>query len=206
MKAWSTFYPDVLVHVPGCPDILVDHALCRAAREFLKRTRTWTEWLDATAATAGTGVEYSFVLPAESALLRLERATINGNPLPVEGYRQRPSDWNIYPQGEQSLISADLVSFVLAGTFSAGDSVQVQASLIPSVAASGIPDHLADQHMEAIAEGAKAILLLTPNTTFLNPGLAAVANDRFESAIGIAGVDTFRSHTNNVPRARPKWF
>lgn len=203
MATWDVFFPDVLVHATMAPDPLVRHALCRASREFFRRTRAWTEWLDAATATGVPGQEFDFDLPNQTEIVRIEQATKSGKPLTVQSYKQLAADWTKHPdeaESGQSLVSRDLVTFNLLGTVSG--SVQVQASLMPSVRASGLPDHLANHYMEAIAQGAKGILLLTPDTEFYKPDLAGVAKAMFEQAIGTHSFDAFRGHTGHVPRAR----
>lgn len=204
MKTWDAWFPDVLVHATSAPHPLVSQALCRSAREFFRRTRAWTEWLSTVSTTAGSSEEYTFVLPSGSQLVRIEKATRNGQPLHVGSYRQYPSDWTD-PDGQSpALVSRDMVSFHLVGDFAAAEAVKAQVSLLPTLAATGIPDELADRYYEAIAEGAKAIVLMTPGD-FFKPDLAAVASVAFKAHINTEAVDAYRSQTNNVPRATPKW-
>jgi hypothetical protein len=47
--------------------------------------------------------------------------------------------------------------------------------------------------------------MLTPNTEFFNPNLAAAARMAFDQGISVASVDAYRGHTNQVPRASVKW-
>lgn len=204
MIALEQWFPLVLVHVRGAPDPLVTNAIRRAAREFFKRTRVWTEWLDATLATGTHATEYDFDLPTGSELVRVEQATVNGNPLPVQSYRQLLKDWTSNQVDGPSIVSRELASFHLAGSFSPTDSIQAQVSLMPSVSAKSIPDTYATRYQEAIAEGAKAILLMVPGD-FYDPQGAQFAKSIFEAAINSAAVDAYRSHTNNVPRSTPKW-
>lgn len=204
MTTWDQWFPLVLVHVRGAPDPLVNQALCRAAREFFKRTRVWTEWLEADPASGTSTTEYDFALPPGSELVRVEQATVNGNPLAVQSYRQLVKDWTVHQVDGPSLVSRDLVSFHLGGSFAAADSVQAQASLMPSLSAKGIPDAYASRYQDAIAEGAKAILLMVPGE-FQEPNAAQLAKAMFDKAINEAAVDAYRSHTNNVPRSNPKW-
>jgi hypothetical protein len=205
MTTWDAWFPDVTVHATTAPDPLVRQAICRASREFFRRTRAWMQWLDPIATTAGEGEEYAFVLPAESQIVRVERATTNGRPLPIESFRQIPVDWLRHPEGQRAIVTQDLQQYALVGLFAASESVQVQVSLMPQPGATGIPDDLADRHLEAIAEGAKSILFLTPNTEFFRPDLAGAARLLFEQGIGAASIDAYRGHTNQVPRASVKW-
>lgn len=205
MATWDAWFPDVLVHAPAAPDPLVRQALCRAARDFLRRTRVWMVWLDPVPTVAGARVAYEFVLPAESQIVRVEQASINGRPLDVQSYRLRQADWTRYDDGEPAVVTRDLAEFILSGTAAAGDEVQVQVSLMPTLAATGIPDDLADRYLEPIARGALSVLLATPDVPFYKPDLAAAYGLMFEQAINTVAVDAYRGHTNEIPRARPKW-
>lgn len=205
MATWNTWFPDLVIHARGAPGPLLRLAVCRAAREFCRRTRVWTEWLAEVSTTEGTGEEYSFVLPSESQIVRVERATLNGNNLPVLSFRDYEDDYATHSSGDKALVSRDLSSYILVGTFAADETVQAQVSLMPTLTATALPDHLANRYREAIAEGAKARVLITPGTDYYNEALAGVAAAKFEDAIGAVAVDAYRGHTNNVPRARPKW-
>lgn len=205
MATWDLWFPDVVIHAMAAPEPLVNQALCRASREFFRRSRAWSVWLDANTTTAGTSVAYTFTPPSESELLTIDRATLDGNPLGVDSFRQRESDWTQEVPGDKALVSRDLVSFYLAGEYAAGSTVQAFVTLIPSLTATGIPDHLANRHFEAITEGAKANLLMTSDTPFYKPDLAGVAQSKFETAIATAGVAAYMGNTKQVPRARPKF-
>lgn len=206
-RDWNYWYPDLLVHVPGAPDPLLDHALRRAAREFFRRTRAWTEWLDPQNTSGVSSTEYGFDLPIQSELVQVERVTVDGKPLETTAYRQLEADWTRHRDANaQALVTRDMSSFILVGSaLAAGQAIQVQASLTPSVAATRLPDELASRYYEAITEGAKATLMLTPKADFYNPDLAAVAKGQFEQAIGKCNVDAYRSHTNQTPRPRVHW-
>ena len=205
MATWSAWFPDVLVHVPGAPNPTIEVALCRAAREFFRRTRAWMAWLDPATTLAGDNLEYDFDLPADTDVVRLERATVGGTPLGLMPWRQIKADPVQHDVGERGLLSGDLLAFRLPGTFAAGEQVQALVSLMPTLAAADIPDELADRYREVIAEGAKAQLLVIPSTTFHNPPAAAIAKAEFERGIAQHAVDVFRSHTSQMPRAAVAW-
>lgn len=205
MAGWEFWFSRVKLHAPDAPDPLVNQALIDASREFFQRTRAWMEWLDPAVSQAGTGIEYDFDLPSQTELVRIERATRNGMPLVVESYRQKERDWTRDQNGEQTLVSRDMLSFSLTGNFPAGDEIQVQVSLMPSLRAGGIPDYLATRYMLPIAEGAKAIVLMTPETAYYKPDMAALASAKFEDAIGDFSLSAYRGQTNQVPRSSVKW-
>jgi hypothetical protein len=200
---WSAFYPDVLVYVPGCPDPTVDQALRDASIEFFRRTRAWMEWLEPIF-TAGALREYELELPTGAEVVRIERATRNGQPLEVQGFRTLAADPARTAGGDLALVSADRVAVLLTQAVAPKERVQVQASLRPTATAAGLGDTLFGQHRQAIAEGAKHRLLRMPGPLH-KPREAEEARLLFEAAVARAGVDSWRSHTNATPRAQPKW-
>jgi hypothetical protein len=163
------------------------------------------EWLEPEASSEGARIEYFFALPSRTEVVRIERATRNGQAVPVNSYRMEPADWTRHDHAEHSIISRDLVSFVMTGLSGEGDVIQLQASLMPRVDAAGITSDLAGRYREAIAAGAKAELMLTPDTAFYMPDLAQAFRAEFDRAINAHCVDVFRGHTNQVPRANVKW-
>lgn len=205
MATWSFWFPDVLVHAPQAPEPLVTHALNRAGREFFRRTRAWTEWLEPQATMAGEGREYDLELPPQADAVRLERATVGGAPLAIGAWRQLERDPMQHGDGDRALVCGDLLVFNLLGRFAAGEQLQVQVALMPKATATGIPDPLAQTYLEPIAEGAKAQLLATTGAPFHDPKAATVAQLAFERLVAQHAVDVFRSHTSGVPRAAVAW-
>ena len=202
---WEFWHPDVMVHVPGASFPLVNQALCRAAREFCRRTRVWMVWLTPSVTSARLGFEYEFDLPMWSEVLRAERATLNGAPLPVDSYRTIPMDWTRYPNATQGMVTVDWETFNLSGTFNQGDDVQAQVSLMPTVRSPVFPRYLAERYLEIITEGAKSILFLTPDQPFYKPDLAAVSKQAYMAAIDEASLDISNGSTNKYPRANVLW-
>lgn len=205
MKTWDAWFPFVMVHAPTAPDPLVRQALCQAAREFFRRTYAWVEWLESETASDGNqAMQHDFDLPMHAELLRIEKATSNGNPIAVSAFRQAEADPDLHATTDRGVASRDQASFQVFGGVGVGELVQIQASLIPVIGAPGVPDHLGARYHEALAEGAKSILLMVKGE-FFDPDKAALSSAMFERAIGAAGVDSYLGHTKSVPRANPKW-
>lgn len=162
-------------------------------------------WLDPQTSSGVGSTEYDFDLPTQSEIVRVEQVTADGNEVPVTAYRQLTKDWTRDQGAEQGLVTQDMQTFTLLGTFAAGQAVQVQASLRPSTNATGVPDAPAARCMEAITQGAKSTLLLTPKAAFFDLDGAAIAKARFDDAIARHSVDAYRSHTNTMPRAKVQW-
>ena len=199
---WSAFRPEVMVYATGCPIPLADMKLRQAAIEFFRRTRAWVEWLEpVTTANAGL-TDYDLDTPVDAEVVRIEQATIDGKPLSVVSSRDVAQDWESQPMNDLQLVSRDLKTFRLGGLPIAGRVIRVQASLIPSRSAKGLPDDLFDKYLDDIAHGARHRILSIPGTTFYNPDLFMVEKAAFEASIASKSVDAWRGLTKNTTRAR----
>lgn len=201
---WDQFYPDVLLWTPGCPDILMDQELRRTAREFFSRTLAWRAWLDPITVLAATR-NYTLVLPVGAEVVRFERATSDGDKLALLSYRDIGIDVSVQEADEPGITSSDRKVVWLTKAVPAGVVIKMQATLKPSETAASIPDELFAQHAIAIAQGARARLMMLPDTPFFKPDLAAVAQAEFERAIGTEGAAAYRSNLAASPRASIKW-
>ncbi|CAN7344267.1 hypothetical protein LJR074_001967 [Acidovorax sp. LjRoot74] len=203
MATWADFYPELMPHVVGCPQPMANIALREAARVFFERTRIWREWLDLVSVQANVR-EYDLDVPDGAMVVRIERTTLDGEPLAVLSFNQLPSD---PAQSETSpgLTSRDRAVFTLTRALPAGKQISVFASLKPTKTAMGVPDDLFEHHGQDIVEGAKRRLMMVRGTSFYAPDLAAMAGTEFESAIGTKTVTAWRSATGNTPRARVGW-
>lgn len=203
MAVWSDFHPHALVFVPGCPDPLLEQELRGAAIEFFRRTRAWRRWLDEITATAGVR-QYPIVLPAGSEIVRIEQATADDRPIEVQIHHAQRADPTTVQSSDYALASDDRRTLTILRDVAAGTRLRLQAALMPSLTAAGIPDDLFAQHVDAIVAGARYRLKRTPGPLADGAG-AKVALGEFESAIATGALDAWRGDTNNVPRARPKW-
>lgn len=203
MATWADFHPELFPQVLGCSIPLADQALREAAREFMARTRIWREWLDPAGVTGR--LDYELEAPTGAMVVRIEQATSNGNPIAVISSNEAPSNEMEFAQREGGVISRDRVTFTLARQLPAGTRVAIEASLMPSKKATGLPDHLYFQHSAAIVNGAKHRLMLTPQTTFFQPDIAMAAKAAFDQAIDRAAVAAWRGNTGTTPRHRVNW-
>lgn len=200
---WSSFFPEIATFAMGCPNPLLEAKLRQAAIEFLERTRAWVEWLDPVTSFDGL-VEYDFDIPAGSDVARVERATVDGEPIVIQSYRDAPHDWSRTDLVNQGLVSRDLKTFRLGNAVAAGLVIQVQVALTPSRTATGLPDDLFDKYKDDIVHGALSKLLEVPSTTYYQPDVAGRKFSMFEAAIAANAVDAWRGLTGNTPRARVK--
>lgn len=204
MALWSTFYPRLMPRVMGCPAPVADAELRAACREIFEKTRAWRQWLDPFTVVDGVR-QYSLVIPAGAEIYRPEAATLDGNPLDVDGAFALSKDPALHTGSGDGLVSQDRESVLLLNATPAGAVVQIKAALVPSNDATGIPDHLASQFADAILAGARFRIRTIPGQVFTDVASAAVDLAKCESEIGRIQADAFRSHTNSTPRRRPTW-
>lgn len=204
MATWADFYPELILHAPGCPYPTADVALRESARAFFRRTRAWREWLDPEQVAAGVR-EYDLSIPPGSMVVRIERCTVDGVPMEVLSHKEQLSDFARYEQPDRGLLSRDRASFLLTQLLTPGAMVAAEVSLMPAKNSAGIPDDQFAQHAQDIVEGAKHRLMLIPQTSFYNEGLAAVAMNAFETAVATKTVEAWKGATGAVPHRRARW-
>lgn len=206
MKAWSEFLKDVLVHVPGCPEPVAEHAIKRAAQEYFETTRVWKCWLiDIT--TSDSATDYPMFLPSKTELVRLERATLNGRPIRVRSEEQLPAEWRTYTQSiEDGVHTSDLRTLILLPAQAAGLVLKVEASIRPDQSATGVEDQFFGRAVLPIAMGAVAALKEHQDKTYSDPNGALTWHAKFLGAMGVEDLQRMRGYSSMRPRRRIQTF
>lgn len=211
MQAWASWFPDLLPHVPGCPQVLAEHELRRAAQVLMRRTRAWR--IDDAARPVVAGQATVSVAPtsAELELVRVEAVWFDGKPLePVTAevmdalyshdWRSDTGTPTRFLQGVPGEIRLYPVPIADAVT-----GVTLRLSVAPSESSTGLPDDLAIRFRDEINVGAKARLMLYPGRPWTNPELAAVYGQAFDSLVGTATAAAARSYSDARIPSRMKW-
>jgi hypothetical protein len=211
MQAWASWFPDLLVHVPGCPQVLVEHELRRAAQVLMRRTRAWKVDVPAVAVSAGQDVVTVAPPSADHELVRVEAAWYDGRPLEpttaevldalyADDWRAHtgtPSKYIQMVPGEIRLYPVPIADAVTG--------VTMRLSVAPSEGSTGLPDDLAIRFRDEIHVGAKARLMLYPGRPWTNPDLGAVYGQAFDSLVGTATAAAARSYSDALIPSRMKW-
>jgi hypothetical protein len=206
VKSWAQFLPDVLVHVPGCPDPVAEHALLRAAQEFFETTRVWKLWLTDTL-TVADQTEYFLFLEPKSELVRLERATLAGRTIVVRSEDELPADWMTSPQCvETGVHTPDQKALILLPAQAADQVLKVEASIKPANDATGIEDYLFDQYVKQIAAGAVAALKEHAEKTYTDPVGASTWRSTFNGHMVGTEFRRHRGFSSARPRRQIKTF
>lgn len=202
---WSAFVPLLAPYAAACPNPLLEAEARRAAIRFFRRTRAWVEWLEPVLSVADKA-EYDLEVPTGADVVRVERATLSGNPLPVLSFRDAPKDFASSDLASQGLLSANRKTFVLGNAVAAGQTLQVQVALAPGLTSTGLPDDLFELHGLDIANGALSVILAVPGAGFYQPDLAMLKGAHFEGAINAVSVDAWRGFTASTPRVKAKFL
>ena len=182
MKDLDYFLPKVRARATGVAEPVALDAIRDAAAEFCRRTRLWrfSDQFDVTASKACIAV------PFGATLLDIERVNFNGcrlDPQSTQWLDDHIEQWRDAPvSGMPKWFTQTSMNSILIVPAQAG-TVKLWVTLSVGQDAEQVPDFMADQYREAIANGALWRLLMLPGKTFTNPNLAATAKAQFDEVI-----------------------
>lgn len=209
--AWSSWLPDLLPSVPGCPVLMAEHELRRSAQALCERARLWQEDLGPFAvAPAQATVE--ILPPAEAKVHQIMTARYDGiaiQPAPIEGVeRDGRQDWRTVTASRPShyvQLAAGTLRLTPVPDVAAATGVTARAALAPSDTATGVPDWLRAQFHDTILVGAKARLWMMLKQPWADAKLGGLAAMAFDQMIDTAATRAYVGFGRAVPRARPTW-
>ena len=199
---WSAFYPDVLVHVKGCPLPLVDHHLRAAAIDLCQRSRRFKVDMAAFNTVAGTPT-YALAPGAGMETVVILDASIDGMPVDPATRAELSSvvDWAT-ETGEPSkyLMDGDDETVRLWKTPDAAYRVALTLAVKPAEASTGIEQWFADRYRRTIARGALAELLAIPKSPWTDMEMAGLRFEQFEAGVRAAEGQALKDGTNAMLR------
>lgn len=200
MTPWNQFFPDVMVHVSGCPNPVAQQALLRAARDFCTQTRAWVETLDQILIVQGTA-EYDLPLDSGAELVRLEDWA------DVSGTRVKLTSQNrALFHCESAVYTVTGRSVVVSPEPQGAGTLTLRAALMPSNSAAGVPDDIFGQYVELIALGAVSRLQKQPGKPYTDPGAAMSNQDEYQRQVESLKIRLWRGRTTDRPRTLPSPF
>jgi hypothetical protein len=210
-KAWSYWYPDLLTHVPGCPNPLADHELLRAAQAFFKESRSWQDTLPLIPVAVAQASIAITPPDAGQELVRVEQAFYDGLPIGVTTSEVLDSthadDWTLHTGTPNKIyqLTPGVVRLYPIPVAAATSGLKLRVSLRPSESATGLADEMATKYRDEIHLGAKARLMMYPGKQWTNLDMAAVYSTAFDNVIGRANLSAARSFAAARKPSRPKW-
>jgi len=179
--AWDKFYTQVQPYVPGCPEIVMDEHLRRAAVDFCARSEVWRFDIEPRQTFPGVS-DYYLDTPNHG---RLEDVTH----LFLEGRRlDRIADLYEQPNPQVPDTRPDAYAVYMGGAlrfFPTPDreyAFQGAGVLRPAQTATGVEDFIFETYGSDIICGAVASLLEIPNKEWSNPEASLYYRSRFHRA------------------------
>lgn len=211
MKAWSYWLPDLMPHVPGCPQVLAEHELRRAAQSFFSATCAWRVTETARPVLTGVAEVTATPLDAEQELVRVDAAWYDGQALhPVTADSldaQDASDWQTQTGTPSHFLQVvpGVVRLFPVPLADAATGLKLRLIVAPSETATGLPDDMAVKFRDAIHVGAKARLMLYPSKPWTNPQLATVYGQAFNGLADQATAAAARAYVQARIPSRVNW-
>lgn len=211
MKAWSTWLPDLLPQLPGCPIPVVTHELLRASQTFFKVTRAWKATLPLIPITALQG---SVTVPFSDAgqeLVRVENAWYDGLEIAETTVEvldaSYPDDWSLHtgtPSKIFQITPGQVCLYPLPITASV-TGLRLRVSIRPSETALGLDDEMAVRFRDDIASGAKSRLMMYAGQKWTNFDLAGANGAAFDASMGKSAAASARGFGAARVSSRPRW-
>lgn len=180
----SVWLKDILPRTPGIVRQVAKRELINAAREFYRQSAAWREVCESVYLDDG---DYQYtVVPqsSDSEVIQVTSVEVNGALLTPKTERPvgdrgdgTPLYW--YPTGLDTIE-------IWPTPEQYDDDVRVRAILIPTEAATTLPDVAYGKHYEGILDGVLGRLYGHPAKPYSNPAFAEYHLRRFRNAIGEA--------------------
>lgn len=166
---WSDLFNDILPHVPGCPEPMLEDAIRRTAIRFCRDSHIWEEELQSIYLAAGVD-RYELELPEETEVLSLMSSI----------QRTAPDE-----KGQEVWPSINVFGLLHFSPLPDPDKgpVEIRAILKPSKDATGVPDRIGLDYSEALIHGTIATLQEIPGRDWSNPSMV-----QYHKAIYLDGV------------------
>lgn len=208
MIPFTSYLPEVLPYVPGCPRAVAMNAIRKAVIELCQRAHVWRH-TDTVSTVIDQG-EYQITIPDKSKPMLLKGVAYNGrdiNPITEDELDRRSASWRSSTGSPQRYLE---VTPNLVRIYPIPDAVEVDALsfrvvLKPSRDAIEAPDHIYDDYSGAIAAGALSELLMQTGKPWAEPKASPAHGAKFEHAVAQASMRVRKSHTTAKLRvaARP---
>lgn len=198
MATLSNFYPYILPHVNGCPEIVVDVNLRSAIIEFCEKSLILQRDHDPVTVVKNIS-DYDFETPiSDHIVVKILRAFHKGqslSPISPDDIND-PTIYNRFANDDNSTLTGapknifqkDERTFTLfpIPDETKASSLTMRIAMKPSRSATTMQDVLYEDYAEPIASGTLSRLMLTPNKPYTNTQLAVAHQSLFVGGINKA--------------------
>lgn len=194
----------VLPSAAGCPDSLAVQHLVRAARRFCSETLAWNYQTEPISSTAGLA-KYTLQIGRGQELVRLIACEVNG-----ANYLVPSGAWGRSLQrrgaGNTCVVDVNQDINLTPSPYVDGMQIVTDIAVRPAIVdPADWPDDLSE-HVNDIADGALATLLILPKTTWFESGAAGEKEQRFKSRISTVGMKVSKGSGRSRIGAAVRWF
>ncbi|MBT4080644.1 MAG: hypothetical protein HOE82_08530 [Gammaproteobacteria bacterium] len=171
--------------LPSCPDVSIEGAIARTARDFCSKHGVYRATLSDFNTVASTR-DYVLSTPAGTQVSNILWVTYNDNELLQYGERGLQADdeeWETRegtPTAYTQLTKSELSLFPIPNAVKA---VSVRLELKPTLAATSIDDDVYDEWNQAFEYGALVKLLTIPKKEWSDPALALYYKELYEDEL-----------------------
>lgn len=205
-------YPYFISEVPSCPDETARMAVEMAFRELCVRAKVWADWLDPITMVDGV---------ATYDLEALEANALTESPMQVwvgdlQLTPKSPDEINLLIPDWQTQTSNEPVYFnmpilrqtvtVYPTPMGATKPLRIKGVFMPKRTITSIPDNVALFHLDTIAMGAKAKLMMQAKQTWSDKVMGDYWTKKFEIAVESASIDKSKGDVESSTQVRPRAF
>ncbi|MGH8910019.1 MAG: hypothetical protein ACRD0K_26875 [Egibacteraceae bacterium] len=217
--AWSAFFPNIVPELPGAPLPLIEHHIREAVREFCESTLFWREtFVQSLIADAHTYFLVPDVVltgdPPVAAIpylvQRINRVNVLNVEPPLDAMNETALDaFDLHWRTKSGEAFAYLqpapnqIRIVYTPTVDVAEALSVEMAVKPLPNAPELfNDDILDHHLDDIAAGVKAAMMLSPRKTYSDPAMGKMYSEKFKAACGAAATRRARDYTRLPMRVR----
>jgi len=209
--AYTSFLPEVLPAVPGCPQILAVDAIRKTAIDFCERGLAWLYNHDPLPSLANEGT-YPFEPPTGSLVCEVRQAKYNNIrliPKTTEQLDEMYQNWQTETGTQPAYytqIDEDNIILVPMPSSAISDALVMLVALKPTLDSTEVDDRIYQQHLIPISVGAKAKLMMMDGQPWTNEKKAAYLAGVYEEAVSKARYKASSGHGRARRRTRGSYF
>jgi hypothetical protein len=202
----------VVPEVRGCPDVVVNDAIMDTVHDFCRKSGFITTVLESVVQYKETsfGNDTSEVFLSEAGrYLRpyaIKELLINGSQHGYEYLDETNKVTETYLSTGDKYITFTDNNSIKVFPVDVGDSITLRIMYTVDRFNTYIPNRLIQNHLNGIAAGAKALLMLMPNVAWSNPNSVGVYRSIFESELSIATASINKHYSGKGGRVRYRSF
>lgn len=182
MTDLDAFLPNIRPYAPGVADPTAYFAIRQAAIEFCERTKLW-RFADEFMVSDATE---PLVAPVGSVVHDIEVTLFNGAELAAKTpawLDEHCAGWRAGAlTGQPAYVTQTEPNTITLVPWQAG-TVNLSLWLKPAQNADELPDFIADQYRQVIANGALSYILVIPNQSFTNPDMGNAFGGAFQQKL-----------------------